>query len=104
MRELPGAIEIDITTPQAERRTTLRQEARQAATQIQSDSRSERMSTQDEVIPNLPRLVILVRDIDTGVRVTVRPERAGDLDTVKRGGHWLKEFWDGAQCAGQNPL
>jgi hypothetical protein len=102
VRDVKGGIELEITTPQTDRVPVLREEARAAATELEKRSQESKstktMSTNiDE--PQLPPMTIAVRDIATGVRVTVRPERTADLDTVRRGGRGLQEFWTGANCA-----
>lgn len=103
VRDVKGGIELDITTPQRERVAEVREEARAAATELEKRSKAspstKTMSTSLDTEPQLPPMTIQVRDIATGVRVTVRPDRTSDLDMIRRGGRGLQDFWTGANCA-----
>ena len=93
-----GGVVLQITNPHTEYVTELRRELRIMAQVIEEHSKTTNTAVLDPEAVRIPPVTITVRDVDSGVRVHIRAERAKDITQLRELALGFQQTWEGSEC------
>lgn len=93
-------VAFKFTTPKKENVKELRELLTDAADVIEEHSKmtEEQRAVTDPAAAQIPPLDISVKNVGSGARVTIRAQRAEDIEPLREQARNFEEFWETSEC------
>ena len=100
LQDVKRGVAFKFTTPKQENVKELRQLLTDAADVIEEHSKmtDEQRAMTDPAAAQIPPLDIAVKNVGSGARVTIRAQRAEDVEPLREQARNFEEFWETSEC------